>query len=71
MTKKEFFEDVGPKIVDFSYQEKARPIMIAMMGIVPDNQQLEKEAIYAALTNSRNIEVRLIPNHKFIIELHS
>lgn len=42
--------------INFEVYEKTKPIMIAMMGLKPKDEEEEREAILSALNNNHNIE---------------
>lgn len=42
--------------IDFSAYEKNKFIMIAMLGLNPQDEEEEREAILSALNNNHNVE---------------
>jgi hypothetical protein len=56
MTQQEFIDDILPLNLDFSVYEKSKYIMIAMMGLKPQDIENEREAILSALNNNHSLE---------------
>jgi hypothetical protein len=56
ITQKDFIEDCLGLGIDFSIYEKCKYTMIAMMGLNPQNDEEEREAILSVLGNNHHIE---------------
>jgi hypothetical protein len=56
MTKQEFIDDCLGMKIDFSVYEKAKYTLIAIMGLKPNSEEDEREAILSVLGNNHNIE---------------
>lgn len=56
MYQGEFIDDTIEMNLDFSIYEKAKHTLIAMMGLKPQSDSDEREAIISVLNNNHNIE---------------
>ena len=65
ISKQDFIEDIKTLVTDFEQYERCKYIMIAMLGLMPEDDQEEKESILAVLDNNHNVETYIHENLEF------